>query len=164
MFAGLGGFHLALEKLGCKCVFASELQQELQELYFQNHGIKCHGDINQVNIGNDIPSHDILCAGFPCQPFSKAGKQEGFNDQQDRGNLFYKIMEILEFHKPEYVFWENVSNLKTHDNHNTYQVIYEKLSSLYDVQDAIISPHYFGIPQHRNRIYIVGRLHSKRWS
>lgn len=73
-------------------------------------------------------------------------------------------MEILEFHKPEYVFWENVSNLKTHDNHNTYQVIYEKLSSLYDVQDAIISPHYFGIPQHRNRIYIVGRLHSKRWS
>lgn len=161
LFAGLGGFHLALEKLGCKCVFASELQQELQELYFQNYGIKCHGDINQVNIGNDIPSHDILCAGFPCQPFSKAGKQEGFNDQQDRGNLFYKIMEILEFHKPEFVFLENVSNLKTHDNHNTYQVIYEKLSSLYDVQDAIISPHYFGIPQHRNRIYIVGRLHSK---
>ena len=70
-------------------------------------------------------------------------------------------MEILEFHKPEFVFLENVSNLKTHDNHNTYKVIYEKLSSLYDVQDAIISPHYFGIPQHRNRIYIVGRLHSK---
>lgn len=139
LFAGLGGFHLALEKLGCKCVFASELQQELQELYYLNHGIKCHGDINQVNIKNDIPSHDILCAGFPCQPFSKAGKQEGFNDQQDRGNLFYKIMEILEFHKPEYVFLENVSNLKTHDNHNTYHVIYEKLSSLYDVQDAIIS-------------------------
>lgn len=105
LFAGLGGFHLALEKLGCKCVFASELQKELQELYFQNYGIKCHGDINQVNIGNEIPSHDILCAGFPCQPFSKAGKQEGFNDQQDRGNLFYKIMEILEFHKPEFVFW-----------------------------------------------------------
>lgn len=74
LFAGLGGFHLALEKLGCKCVFASELQQELQKLYFLNHGIKCHGDINQVNIENDIPSHDILCAGFPCQPFSKAGK------------------------------------------------------------------------------------------
>ena len=158
LFAGIGGFHLALRKLGCKCVFASELQSELQDMYYQNFKMKCYGDINQVNIAHDIPKHDILCAGFPCQPFSQAGKQEGFQDQKDRGNLFYKIMEILEFHKPEFVFLENVPNLKSHDKGNTYRVIHRELSKLYEVADDIISPHYFGIPQHRNRIYIVGRL------
>lgn len=158
LFAGIGGFHLALRKLGCKCVFASELQSELQDLYSQNFGMKCNGDINKIDIEHDIPTHDILCAGFPCQPFSQAGKQEGFNDQKDRGNLFYKIMEILEFHKPEFVFLEHVPNLKSHDKCNTYRVIHKELSKLYEVADDIISPHYFGIPQHRNRIYIVGRL------
>lgn len=161
LFAGLGGFHLALEKLGCKCVFASELQQDLRELYERNFGMLCHGDINEVDIIKDIPSHDILCAGFPCQPFSKAGKQQGFEDEKSRGNLFYKIMDILREHKPEYVFLENVPNLKTHDDGNTYQVIHDSLSELYDVKEDIISPHYFGIPHHRNRIYIVGRLKDK---
>lgn len=75
LFAGLGGFHLALEQLGCKCVFASELQQDLRTLYESNFGMKCAGDINLINIEKDIPSHDILCGGFPCQPFSQAGKQ-----------------------------------------------------------------------------------------
>lgn len=160
LFAGLGGFHLALHKLGCKCVFASEIQPDLQHLYKKNFSIDCAGNINEIDIAKDIPSHDILCAGFPCQPFSQAGKQQGFNDKQERGNLFYKIMEILDYHKPEYVFLENVPNLKSHDNGNTYKVIYELLSKLYDVKDDILSPHYFGIPQHRTRIYIVGRLHS----
>ena len=75
LFAGLGGFHLALEQLGCKCVFASELQQDLRTLYESNFGMKCAGDINLINIEKDIPSHDILCGGFPCQPFSQAEKR-----------------------------------------------------------------------------------------
>ncbi|MBR8769881.1 DNA cytosine methyltransferase [Porphyromonas levii] len=161
LFAGLGGFHLALEKLGCKCVFASELQLDLRELYETNFGMRCHGDINAIDIIKDIPEHDMLCAGFPCQPFSKAGKQQGFEDEKSRGNLFYKIMEILRVHKPEYIFLENVPNLKTHDDGNTYQVIHDNLAELYDVRDDIISPHFFGIPHHRNRIYIVGRLKDK---
>jgi DNA (cytosine-5)-methyltransferase 1 len=161
LFAGLGGFHLALQKLGHKCVFASELIPELQELYYTNHKIKCAGDINAVDIKKEIPLHDILCAGFPCQPFSQAGFQQGFNDEKDRGNLFYKIMEILEEHKPEFVFLENVPTLKSHDNGNTYKAIKESLETLYEIDDAIISPHYFKIPQHRTRIYIVGRLKSK---
>lgn len=123
--------------------------------------MECHGDINAVDLRADIPTHDILCAGFPCQPFSKAGKQQGFNDEKERGNLFYKIMEILGDHQPEYVILENVPNLKSHDEGRTYETIYNLLSVLYDVQDAILSPHFFGIPQHRKRIYIVGRLKSK---
>ena len=161
LFAGLGGFHLALSQLGCECVFASELQPDLRTLYKTNFGMECHGDINAVDLRADIPDHDILCAGFPCQPFSKAGKQQGFNDEKERGNLFYKIMEVLANHQPEYVILENVANLRSHDNGRTYETIYELLSVLYDVRDAILSPHFFGIPQHRKRIYIVGRLKSK---
>jgi len=160
LFAGLGGFHLALQKLGHKCVFASELVPELRELYKINHNLECAGDINEVNI-KKIPAHDVLCAGFPCQPFSQAGSQQGFDDEKERGNLFYKIMEILKYHKPEFVFLENVPNLKSHDNGNTYKVIKKALETLYETKDDIISPHYFGIPQHRTRIYIVGRLKSK---
>jgi len=156
LFAGLGGFHLALADLGHKCVFASELSGELRELYEKNHKTKIQGDINEVDI-NSIPPHDILCAGFPCQPFSKAGAQLGLNDPNN-GNLFYKIMEILEKHQPEFVFLENVSNLKGHDDGNTWKVIHKELSKRYDVREEILSPHHFGIPQHRSRFYIVGRL------
>ncbi len=159
LFAGLGGFHLALAELGHKCVFASELNSELQKLYEKNHNIKIHGDITQVEI-NSIPKHDILCAGFPCQPFSKAGSRLGLDDPKN-GNLFFKIVEILDMHKPEFLFLENVSNLKGHDNGNTWLVIKNELSKTYDVQEEILSPHHFGIPQHRSRIYIVGRLKSK---
>lgn len=160
LFAGLGGFHLALEKLGHECVFASELNAELRDLYEKNHGMKCAGDINLVDIKKDVPPHDVLCGGFPCQPFSQAGFQAGFEDRE-RGNLFYKIMAILEEWSPEFVFLENVPNLKTHDNGRTYKIIHSTLEKLYDVREDIISPHYFGIPQHRTRFYIVGRLKSK---
>lgn len=156
LFAGLGGFHLALEELGHKCVFASELRPELQKLYAENFpGTPIYGDITKIPV-DKIPSHDILCAGFPCQPFSQAGKRLGFSE--DRGNLFSNIMEILEYHKPKYVFLENVQNLKNHDNGNTWRVINETLSNLYDIKESILSPHQFGTPQHRFRIYIVGIL------
>ena len=156
LFAGLGGFHLALASLGHKCVFASELNEELRELYTKNHKTLIDGDINLVEV-NSIPSHDILCAGFPCQPFSKAGSQLGLEDPVN-GNLFYKIMEILNTHTPEYIFLENVANLRGHDQGNTWKVIHAELSKLYDIKENILSPHHFGIPQHRSRIYIVGRL------
>lgn len=125
LFAGLGGFHLALKSMGCECVFASELREDLRKLYAINFpemkgktesGInKIEGDITAIK-PEDIPDHDILCAGFPCQPFSQAGKRLGFNDDKDRGNLFYNICAIIDAHRPRYVFLENVANLKGHDN------------------------------------------------
>lgn len=157
LFAGLGGFHLALSELGHECVFASELRPDLQELYTQNFpDTRIEGDITQIAV-ESIPAHDILCGGFPCQPFSQAGKQLGFTDE-GRGNLFDNIMDILRHHSPRYVFLENVQNLKNHDGGNTWKIIYETLSELYHIKEAILSPHQFGTPQHRFRIYIVGVL------
>ena len=160
LFAGLGGFHLALQQLGCKCVFASELKEDLRKLYQLNFPELdekyLKGDITMVDV-NDIPSHDILCGGFPCQPFSQAGKRLGFQDE-GRGDLFFKICEIIQHHKPRYIFLENVSNLKGHDNGDTWRVIKRELEKLgyYVPEPEILSPHQFGIPQHRRRIYIVG--------
>lgn len=163
LFAGLGGFHLALKGIGNgggKCVFASELKADLRELYKINFPETpiVEGDITKID-PNDVPSHDVLCAGFPCQPFSLAGKRQGFEDEKQRGNLFDYICGILAVHRPEYVLLENVSNLKGHDHGRTWATIYQKLSDLnYDVAEpAILSPHQFGIPQHRRRIYIVCR-------
>ena len=160
LFAGLGGFHLALQQLGCKCVFASELKEDLRKLYQLNFPELdekyLKGDITMVDV-NDIPSHDILCGGFPCQPFSQAGKRLGFQDE-GRGDLFFKICEIIQHHKPRYIFLENVANLKGHDNGDTWRVIKRELEKLeyYVPEPEILSPHQFGIPQHRRRIYIVG--------
>jgi len=159
LFAGLGGFHLALAGLGHECVFASELNSELRELYTKNHGTATAGDINQVTV-DQIPAHDILCAGFPCQPFSKAGAQLGLEDPRN-GNLFYKIMDIVNHHEPQYILLENVANLKGHDGGNTWNIIYELLNEHYDVQEQVISPHHFGIAQHRLRMYIVCRRRTK---
>ena len=156
LFAGLGGFHLALSQLGCECVFASELRLDLRKLYKINFpNVRIEGDIKKID-PKDIPCHDILCAGFPCQPFSQAGKRLGFSDL-DRGNLFYNITSIVEEHSPRYIFLENVSNLKGHDEGNTWMTIKSELEKLnYKVAEpAILSPHQFGIPQHRRRIYIV---------
>lgn len=156
LFAGLGGFHFALESLGGECVFASELKEDLQHLYKINFpGTPIVGDITKVEL-EDIPSHDVLCAGFPCQPFSQAGKRQGFKDA-GRGNLFYTIRDIVKYHRPRFVFLENVSNLKGHDKGRTWQTIKSEFESLnYEVAEPqILSPHQFGIPQHRKRIYIV---------
>lgn len=162
LFAGLGGFHLALSRQGCECVFASELRADLRKLYEKNFpGIPVNGDITKIR-PEEIPAHDILCGGFPCQPFSQAGKRQGFFDEKDRGNMFSYICEIVKVHRPKYIFLENVANLKGHDGGNTWNTIYHRLSDSrkdgglnYDVKEAILSPHEFGIPQHRKRIYIV---------
>lgn len=160
LFAGLGGFHLAMGALGGECVFASEIREDLQRQYAVNFpGTFIAGDITQIP-PSSIPAHDVLCAGFPCQPFSQAGKRQGFNDEKDRGNLFNYIYAILKEHQPQYVILENVPNLKGHDHGQTWNVIRGKLEEDYDVASAILSPHQFGIPQHRKRIYIVCKLKS----
>ena len=165
LFAGLGGFHVALESLGCECVFASELRDDLQRLYCRNFSDMTNvaGDITKVRLG-EIPVHDILCAGFPCQPFSKAGYQRGFLDE-GRGNMFNYICEIIRVqgdNKPSILLLENVANLKGHDEGRTWRIIQEKLDALgYWVKAEILSPHQYGYPQHRKRMYIVGLLKEK---
>ena len=109
IFAGLGGFHTGLARLGHTCVFASELDVSLQELYKKNYGLQPEGDIRKIPI-EKIPAHDILCAGSPCQPFSKAGEQQGFECPK-WGDLFGHVLRILQYHKPQYVMLENVPNL-----------------------------------------------------
>jgi DNA (cytosine-5)-methyltransferase 1 len=160
LFSGLGGFHVALKDLGHECVFASEIDKNLRDLYKQNfpnvNPRFVVGDLHSYNIDN-IPTHDILCAGFPCQPFSQAGKRQGLKDPHD-GNHFSKIMEIVEKYNPKYVLLENVRNLYSHDNYRTWKHIEGRLKKNYKGFDSeILSPHDFGIPQHRKRIYIVGK-------
>lgn len=156
LFCGIGGFHQAMESLGGKCVFASDIDEDCRKTYERNYGIKPVGDITKIE-AFDIPPHDVLCAGFPCQAFSKAGKRLGFDDET-KGTLFFDVCRILEFHKPKYALLENVRNLASHDKGNTWRVIYDKLFSLgYNLlpEPVIFSPHYIGIPQHRERVYIM---------
>lgn len=157
LFAGLGGFHKALHELGHECVFASELNPILRDVYQQNWGIAPKGDIKRI-VKDDIdsiPEHDILCAGFPCQPFSKAGKQLGRED--NRGTLFDEIVKILDHRKPRYFILENVRYIAKHDNEETWKYMQVAFKDLgYQVDHHDYSPHDFGIPQHRQRIFIVG--------
>lgn len=154
LFAGLGGFHQALDRLRHTCVFASELDPALADLYERNFGIRPHGDIREAY--SDVPPHDILCAGFPCQPFSKAGDQLGFDCPQ-WGDLFDYVLKILDTHKPAYLLIENVPNLIRHDEGKTWEKIKSRLESLgYEVDLGKLSPHMFGVPQVRERAIIVG--------
>lgn len=153
LFAGIGGFHLALSSVGGKCVFASEWDKYASETYFDNFGIKPFGDITKIN-EKTIPDHDVLCAGFPCQAFSVSGKQKGFEDT--RGTLFFDIARIVEYHQPKVLFLENVKNLIKHDNGNTFKVILNTLEELnYNVFSKVLNTSDFGLPQNRERIYIV---------
>lgn len=156
LFCGIGGFHQAMTSLGGKCVFASDIDEDCRKTYEANYGIKPAGDITKIE-AEDIPAHDVLCGGFPCQSFSKAGKRLGFEDET-KGTLFFDICRILEYHKPKYVLLENVRNLASHDHGNTWRVIHNKLEELgYNLlpEPVIFSPHYIGIPQHRERVYIM---------
>ena len=158
LFAGTGAFSLALEKnKKFKCVFTNDMMRCSEEIYKLNnpdHTFTLQ-DLNEINV-EDIPSHNLLCGGFPCQPFSIAGEKKGFDDE--RSNVFWKIVEILGKHKPEMIILENVKNLKSHDKGNTYKVIENKLQELgYFLKTSIIDTNKItSIPQHRERIYIVG--------
>ena len=157
LFAGLGGFHLAASRLGGRCAFACEIEEELQQVYQENFGVRPRGDIRSV-APEEVPAHDLLCAGFPCQPFSKAGDQMGWQDAV-RGTVFWNIIEILKVRRPPLVILENVAHFVRHDSGNTYQKVKTALEALgYAVDYRQFSPHQFGVPQIRERIYMVGRL------
>jgi len=159
LFAGLGGFHLALRELGHECVFASEIDKELVGLYEINHKLLPQGDIRLIDEKN-IPAHDILCAGFPCQPFSKAGEQQGLGCVK-WGDLFWEIIRIVKHHKPEFILLENVSNLEKHNRGQTWKEMNAALvAEGYDVKFTHFSPHEFAIPQVRKRMFIVARRNS----
>ena len=153
LFAGLGGFRVALESFGAKCVYSSEWDKPVAEVYKENFGDYPDGDITKVDEKN-IPNHDILCAGFPCQPFSISGKQLGFNDS--RGTLFFDVARIVKFHKPKIIFLENVKNFASHDNGKTLKVVKAILEELgYSVFYKVLNAVDYGIPQKRERIYII---------
>ena len=157
LFSGIGGFHQALEQLGGECVFASDIDKYAIETYKKNYNIESGINIRDIK-EEDIPKHDVLCAGFPCQTFSKAGKREGFKDET-KGTLFFEIERILKHHKTKYIILENVRNLVSHDHGNTWNTIYNHLKKIgYRLipTPVIISPHQLGIPQLRERVVILG--------
>ncbi len=158
LFAGIGGFRLALEGLGGHCVFTSEWDKYSQKTYFENFGDLPFGDITSEGVKSQIPDgFDILCAGFPCQAFSIAGKRGGFNDT--RGTLFHDVAEIIRRKRPKAIFLENVKGLVNHDRGKTLRTILHVLRNDlgYTVPDPeIMNARHFGVPQNRERIFIVG--------
>lgn len=154
LFAGIGGIRLGFQDFGCKNVFTSEWDRDAQAMYAANFGEKPFGDITQI-APEDIPDHDILLAGFPCQPFSIIGSMQGFADT--RGTLFFNIEEILRVKSPYAFLLENVKQLRTHDRGRTLQIILDKLQKLgYFVHYKILNALDFNLPQKRERIIIVG--------
>lgn len=159
LFSGIGGFHQAMKQLGGECVLASEIDEFCNKLYKTNYGISSDVNVRDLDEKMDVPEHDVLCAGFPCQAFSKAGKQVGMKDET-RGTLFFEIERILREKHTPYIVLENVRNLVSHDNHNTWRIIHNVLVECgYRLTEKplILSPHQFGIPQLRERVIILGK-------
>jgi DNA (cytosine-5)-methyltransferase 1 len=153
LFAGIGGFRVALESFGAKCVFSSEWDKDAALVCERNFGEKPAGDITKIN-AKDIPRHDVLCAGFPCQAFSISGKQKGFEDT--RGTLFFEIARVAKQRKPKALFLENVKNLARHDNGKTIGRMKEILDDIgFNVFLKIINSSFYGIPQSRKRLFFV---------
>lgn len=162
LFAGIGGFHQAFSSLNAKCVFSSEWDSDAKKTYAANYRLVPYGDITKIS-ASQIPDHDVLCAGFPCQPFSIAGvskknsmgRATGFEDKT-QGTLFFDVARIIDAKRPKAFFLENVKNLKSHNGGNTWQVIESVLKDLgYWVFSDIVDGRYW-VPQHRERIFIVG--------
>ena len=153
LFAGIGGIRMPFDEIGGKCVFSSEIDKFARQTYQANYNEEPKGDITQIE-PETIPSFDLLLAGFPCQPFSQAGLQKGFDDT--RGTLFFYIAELIKFHQPKAVLLENVKRLKSHDKGNTFKVMEKTLRDLgYNVFHEILAARDFGVPQNRERIYII---------
>ena len=160
LFAGIGGFHLAASQNGGSCVMACEIDKAAKQTYLANHKVKNFvEDISKIE-AKDIPDHDLLCAGFPCQPFSQAGFKKGFDDT--RGTLFFHIAEIIRVKKPKAFFLENVRHLLSHDNGRTFAKIKQVLEELeYSFFYKIVKASDFGLPQHRPRLFMVGFRNKK---
>ena len=165
LFCGIGGFHQGIERVfpDAKCIFASDFDFPVSEVYKNTYGIDCYNDIKldethkilEQKVLENNGQFDVLFAGFPCQSFSKAGSQQGFKDT-NKGILFFQVADILEKYHPRFAILENVRNLISHDNGKTWKTIYKKLRKIgYTVEPHMISPHYLGIPQLRERIFIV---------
>lgn len=154
LFAGIGGIRIGFKNIfkeKIKVVFSSEIDKFARQTYFDNFNELPHGDITQIN-ENDIPKHNILLAGFPCQAFSIAGQRKGFDDT--RGTLFFDIARIVKKHKPEVIFLENVKGFKNHDKGKTFNIVKNILEKMgYNVFSEILNAKNFGIPQNRERIY-----------
>ncbi len=154
LFAGIGGIRIAFERVGARCVFTSEWDKACQQMYEANFGEKAVGDITKID-AKDVPDHDILTAGFPCQTFSIIGERQGFADT--RGTLFFEVERIISAKRPKAFLLENVKQLVTHDKGRTFKVILQKLDKLgYFIHYKILNGLDFGIPQKRERIIIVG--------
>lgn len=159
LFAGVGGIRLPFDELGGECVFTSEWDIHAQKTYEANFGHRPAGDITTVS-AEEIPSHNVLLGGFPCQPFSQAGHKKGFEDT--RGTLFFDVARILDFHKPEMFLLENVKGFLGHDKGNTFRVVKSVLEELnYLVFHKVLNARDFGVPQNRERIYIIG-IHKEK--
>ena len=156
LFCGIGGFHQAMESLGGECVYACDIDADCRKTYEANYGLKPDVDVTKIDPAK-LPTFDVLCGGFPCQAFSKAGNRLGFADET-KGTLFFDVERIMAYCQPKYALLENVRNLASHDGGNTWRTIHEHLTNIgYNVleEPVIFSPHYLGIPQHRERVFIM---------
>jgi DNA (cytosine-5)-methyltransferase 1 len=163
LFAGIGEFHIALSNLGAKCVMACEIDEAARTIYKVNHNPEMmHEDITTLEL-DAIPDHDLLCAGFPCQPFSQGGFKRGFHDT--RGTLFFNIHQILKHKKPKAFFLENVRHIKNHDGGNTMKIIESCITELgYSFHSFIVRASDHGLPQHRPRCFMVGFANGQEFS
>lgn len=153
LFSGIGGFHTAFKEIGGECVFASEIDKFAKQAYTTLHGLEPHGDITKID-AKDIPDHDVIAAGFPCQSFSVAGKRGGFEDA--RGTLFFEVARIASEKQPKVLLLENVKGLVGHDKGKTLDTIVKTLNEIgYRVDFEVLNSKYFGVPQNRERILIV---------
>jgi DNA (cytosine-5)-methyltransferase 1 len=161
LFAGIGGFRQGFETLGCECVFSSEIDTHAQQMYYENFRELPFGDITKID-ANQIPNHDILLAGFPCQPFSIAGEKRGFDDT--RGTLFFDIVRILKVKKPKAIVLENVKHFKNHDSGKTLRIILNILNELgYSTNWEVLNAKDFAVPQNRERTIIIGSLNGVKF-
>lgn len=159
LFAGIGGFRIPMQELNGKCIFTSEFNYHAQRAYELNFGEVPFGDITKLDL-NIVPKHDVLTAGFPCQPFSISGKMKGFEDT--RGTLIYNVFKIIELRQPKVVFLENVKHLLHHDKGQTLKIIIKDLEELgYIVSTKVLNASDFGVPQNRERLIIIGHKNNK---
>ncbi len=160
LFAGIGGMRIPFDEMGYKCVFSSEWDKAACDTYEANFNVRPHGDITRIPAA-DIPSHDLLLAGFPCQAFSIMGKMKGFEDT--RGTMFFEVARILKRHRPAVLLLENVKQLTTHDKGRTFSVILQTLDALgYHVKWKVLNALDFGLPQKRERVVVAGFLNPRR--
>lgn len=154
LFCGIGSFHYSFKKLNWECVMSCDIDKAVKETYKENYGLSPLGDITEIEPKN-IPNYDILCAGFPCQPFSQCGQHKGFDDK--RGTLFFNIMKFVEYHKPKIIILENVQGLLNHDGGKTFDRIKNDIETAnYTITYKVIKCSDYGLPQMRKRLIIVG--------